>query len=260
MSNAPVTLDGWYVLHDFRSIDIARWQAASAAERVNALTGFHSLIQEYERVNESQTGSFGMFRVAGHKADILLLHFRPTIEEMIETKEHLQQTAIASYLEPVHSYLSVVELGGYLAKPGVDVETDPYLQSRLKPAMPDMPYLCFYPMSKKREGQDNWYTLDNEERVRLMRSHGQIGREYANKIKQIISGSMGFDDWEWGVTLFAHDPLEFKKIVQEMRFDEVSAKYAEFGPFWVGKRTDAPTMVQVWRNMPQRMMGRKNFE
>jgi chlorite dismutase len=98
-----------------------------------------------------------------------------------------------------------------------------------------MPWVCFYPMSKKREPGQNWYSLPLEERSRLMHAHGMTGRKYAGRIQQIITGSIGFDAWEWGVTLFARDPLDFKRIVTEMRFDEVSAKYAEFGDFYVGR-------------------------
>jgi chlorite dismutase len=99
----------------------------------------------------------------------------------------------------------------------------------------DMPYVCFYPMSKKREPGQNWYSLPLEERSRLMHAHGMTGRKYAGRIQQIITGAIGLDAWEWGVTLFARDPLDFKRLVTEMRFDEVSAKYAEFGDFYVGK-------------------------
>ena len=111
----------------------------------------------------------------------------------------------------------------------------PHVRRRLYPEVPkEMPYVCFYPMSKRRETGQNWYFLSLEERSRLMHAHGTTGRRYAGKVMQVISGAIGLDAWEWGVTLFAKDPLEFKKIVTEMRFDEVSAKYAEFGPFYTG--------------------------
>jgi chlorite dismutase len=91
-------------------------------------------------------------------------------------------------------------------------------------------------MSKKRDGADNWYSLASAERSDLMRAHGRTGRRYEGRVSQIVTGSMGLDDWEWGVTLFSNDPLEFKKLIYEMRFDEVSARFAEFGPFYVGER------------------------
>jgi len=115
---------------------------------------------------------------------------------------------------------------------------DPHVARRLYPTVPpDMPYLCFYPMTKRRDAGQNWYTLTLDERSRLMLAHGQTGRRYAGRVLQIITGAIGFDAWEWGVTLFAKDPIDFKKLVTEMRFDEVSAKYAEFGEFFVGKLT-----------------------
>jgi chlorite dismutase len=107
---------------------------------------------------------------------------------------------------------------------------------RLYPELPaDMPYVCFYPMSKRRDESQNWYVLSLDERSRLMQSHGLTGRRYAGKVQQVITGAIGLDAWEWGVTLFAKDALDFKKLVTDMRFDEVSAKYAEFGDFYVGK-------------------------
>ena len=119
----------------------------------------------------------------------------------------------------------------------IDVEREnPHVQKRLYPTLPaDMPYVCFYPMSKRRDAQQNWYTLSLDERSRLMQAHGATGRRYAGRVLQIITGAIGFDAWEWGVTLFARDPLDFKKLVSEMRFDEASSKYAEFGEFFVGK-------------------------
>jgi len=111
-----------------------------------------------------------------------------------------------------------------------------HVKRRLYPQpVPDMPYVCFYPMSKRREPGQNWYSLPLEERSRLMHAHGLTGRKYAGRIQQIITGAIGLDAWEWGVTLFARDPLDFKRLVTEMRFDEVSAKYAEFGDFYVGR-------------------------
>ena len=119
-----------------------------------------------------------------------------------------------------------------------------HIQRRLYPTQPDdMPYVCFYPMSKRRVPGQNWYTLPLEERSRLMMAHGMTGRGYAGRVSQVITGAIGFDAWEWGVTLFAADPLAFKKIVSDMRFDEVSALYADFGEFFVGRTMSAQDWV-----------------
>ena len=106
--------------------------------------------------------------------------------------------------------------------------------------------MSFYPMNKKRDGEDNWYTLPMDKRRELMKAHGLTGRKYAGKVQQMISGSIGFDDWEWGVTLFAQDPLQFKYLVYEMRFDEVSARYGEFGYFVVGSAIDQEGIAKVF--------------
>jgi len=179
---------------------------------------------------------------------------------------HVGRLALGEFLEPTTSYLSVVEIGLYeatvklhaeLAEKGIKPHSPEWVKAikddledqrlklgaRLWPQVPDRRYVCFYPMNKRRSGSDNWYSLPIEERQLLMRDHGMIGRRYAGQVTQVISGSIGFDDWEWGVDLFADDPLVFKKLVYEMRFDESSARYAEFGPFYFGIRL-APAEIE----------------
>jgi peroxiredoxin len=191
----------------------------------------------------------------------MVIHFRDTLDGIGVAQRALAQTTLARSLEPVYAFLSVTEAGLYhitaeLAREaearGGKVGDEAYLRSlieraeserssahvkrRLYPDLPaDMPYVCFYPMSKRRDESQNWYVLSLDERSRLMHSHGMTGRRYAGKVLQIITGAIGLDAWEWGVTLFARDTLEFKKLVTDMRFDEVSAKYAEFGDFYVGR-------------------------
>lgn len=236
MAEPAKTIEGWYALHDFRRIRWTDWKTADPGVRSGALAAWHKTEDAFLAADAAREATYGAYAIAGHKADVALVHFRPTFEGLIACKTACDKTSLADYLEPVYSYVSIVELSGYLSRPDVPPEEDPRLLPRLRPALPDMPFLCFYPMNKRRDGADNWYMLDTEERTRMMVSHGQIGRTYAGQVQQIITGSMGLDDWEWGVTLFAHDPLAFKKLVYEMRFDEVSARFAEFGPFYVGKR------------------------
>lgn len=236
MSEAVETIEGWHVLHDFRHVAWEVWTTWSARERQEALEGFRALWAEWEAVDRARAGSFGAYQVVGHKADVLLLHFRPALSGLVDVKVRLDKSRMGRILRPAYSYLSIVELSKYLAQGNPDPATNPYLKARLEPAIPDKQAVCFYPMSKRRQGADNWYMLDRAVRAQLMRGHGAIGRRYHDRVVQIISGSQGLDDWEWGVTLFADEVLDFKKLVYEMRFDEASARYADFGSFYVGTR------------------------
>lgn len=237
MSEPVSTLEGWYMLHDFRTIDWSIWSVMSTEARSAAIAEATNLFLGWERIEHQREGSTGIYSIAGNKADLLLLNLRPTLNELNDLKHQFNKTRLSRVLTRGYSYVSVIELSGYLAPPGVPTpEQAAYLKSRLEPALPKTEAVCFYPMNKRRAGTDNWYMLPREERVQLMRAHGQIGHRYREQITQIISGSQGLDDWEWGVTLFADDPVQFKKIVYEMRFDEASARFAEFGPFLVGSR------------------------
>ena len=198
------------------------------------------------------------------------MHFRRSFDELNRAERKLAGLELWDYVEPTSSYLSVVELGlyesslktyGALAERGI-VPFSPEWSAEIEQVMarqreamaprlfPDMPphkYLCFYPMDRKRGELKNWYRLPMAERQRQMHDHGMVGRRYAGEVKQVISGSIGFDDWEWGVDLFADDPLVFKKLIYEMRFDEVSADYALFGTFYVGIRCPAGELGK-WLN------------
>lgn len=246
MSEALMTLEGWYALHDFRTIDWQGWKEQNADGRQEALEQLHKQLNDWQSVENEKKGSTAIYQIVGHKADLLIIHLRETLEELNELENELNKSKIGEVLIPVHSYVSVVELSSYMAKPGTDPMESPEVAARLKPIMPKSAHVCFYPMNKKRDGADNWYMLSMEERREMMRSHGMIGRSYAGKVKQIITGSVGFDDWEWGVTLFADDALQFKKLVYEMRFDEVSARYGEFGEFFIGNLTDQDKLDQLF--------------
>ncbi|WP_138495227.1 hydrogen peroxide-dependent heme synthase [Paenibacillus pinistramenti] len=235
MSEAAQTLDGWYALHDFRSINWAAWKAADDETRAVGLDDLRVFLQNWAETEEAKQGSTAIYSIVGQKADFVIVHMRETLEELNALETEFDKSTFADYTTKAYSYVSVVELSNYLGKDdGTDPRQKPEIAARLMPIMPKSKYLCFYPMNKKRELADNWYMLSMEERQNLMRSHGLIGRSYAGKVKQIITGSVGLDDWEWGVTLFSDDVLQFKKLVYEMRFDEVSARYGEFGSFYVG--------------------------
>ncbi|GAA0206546.1 heme-binding protein [Halobaculum roseum] len=243
MAKPPRTEEGWYALHDFRTVDWDAWRAAPEREREAAVEEGVAYLEEHERVVDAEEGASAVFSVLGHKADLMIVHFRPTLDALSAAERRFESTALAEFTDQPTSYVSVTEVSDYVSDSYFDdgeEETDEgirrYIEGKLKPDIPDTEYVSFYPMSRKREAEQNWYTLEYEERSDLLSAHGEIGREYAGKIKQVIASSVGLDDYEWGVTLFGGDPADIKDIVYEMRFDEASAEYGEFGPFYVGRR------------------------
>ncbi|SFB25865.1 chlorite dismutase [Lentibacillus halodurans] len=244
-AEAVKTLDGWYCLHDMRTIDWTSWKMASSDERDKAIQEFKSLLTKWEEVEAAETGSHALYKVVGQKADLMFMFLRPTMNALTDIETEFNKSKIAEYLRPAKSYVSVVELSQYSGNSSAD---DPKTRERLYPILPKWEHMCFYPMDKRRQGDENWYSLDFKERTRLLYEHSKTGRKYAGEVKQIITGSFGFDDWEWGVTLFAHDVLQLKKLVYEMRFDEVTARYGEFGEFFVGNhlaKENIDTYLQV---------------
>ncbi|SDT20690.1 chlorite dismutase [Paenibacillaceae bacterium GAS479] len=245
MSDAAQTLEGWYVLHDFRTIDWQAWKQAGADNRAAALDSIGSMLASWSAEEQERKGSTAFYSIVGQKADFVIMHLRETLEELNELETSFNKSPLADYTKAAYSYVSIVELSNYMSKPGEDPLMNPDIIARLKPTLPKARHICFYPMNKRRDGGDNWYMLSMDDRRTMMRSHGMIGRQYAGKVKQIISGSVGFDNWEWGVTLFAEDALQFKKLIYEMRFDEVSARYGDFGDFYVGNLLDARKLEQL---------------
>jgi chlorite dismutase len=239
MVEAVETMDGWFALHDLRTINWQKWKKASEAERRTVLTEFVALIDDWTSIEEDNHGSHGIYHMVGQKADLMIILLRPTMDELLEVETILNKSSLAEYLMPADSYVSVVELSKYRPeKDGVDPETLPETQARLKPMLPKWDHISFYPMNRKRDGEDNWYTLEKGERGKLLYEHSLTGRRYSGKVKQIITGSTGLDKWEWGVTLFAHDAISLKKIVYEMRYDTTTSRYGEFGDFFVGNRLE----------------------
>lgn len=235
MVEAVETMDGWYSLHDLRTIDWTKWKEAPAHIQEKAIKEFQTLLSSWENVEKNNEGSHCMYHMVGQKADLMFMILRPTMNELAAVETTLNKSVLAEFLVPTYSHLSVVELAKYRPqKDGVDPETLPETQERLKPILPKSDHISFYPMSRKRDGDDNWYTLEKDERGKLLYEHSLTGRKYAGKIKQIITGSIGFDKWEWGVTLFTDDVLQLKKIVYEMRFDTATSRYGEFGEFFIG--------------------------
>ncbi|HWA95030.1 MAG TPA: hydrogen peroxide-dependent heme synthase [Terracidiphilus sp.] len=254
----PLTLEGSAALHQFFRFNWTQWRSCADGERTEILTEFTALLKKLES-NTAGKVQTALFSQLGHKGDLILVHFRDSFDALNQVELDLAQTRFYDFLDLRHSYVSVVELGLYessrktwdaAAAKGFEPHTPEWnadveasmqrgaeaMKSRLFPSMPEAKYLCFYPMDRKRDEVKNWYTVPFAERQRMMHLHGMIGRRYGDVVKQIITGSIGMDDWEWGVDLFSNDPVVFKKLIYEMRFDEVSAEYALFGQFFLGVR------------------------
>jgi peroxiredoxin len=268
----PITLEGSSVLHQMFRFDWTAWKKLPASERATLAGEFGELLGRWEN-GQAEAGAAGhpnqsaLFSQIGHKGDLTLVHFRDSLEDLNRVELELAQTGIYPYLQLSHSYLSVVELGLYesseklyaqLAEKGLEPGTPEWnagiaegtartaasLASRLYPTVPPAKYLCFYPMDRKRGETVNWYAETMADRRAMMHEHMLIGRRYADSVRQIITGSIGLDDWEWGVDLFADDPVVFKKLIYEMRFDKVSAVYASFGQFFLSVRVPAVNAAQ----------------
>jgi len=249
---------GWGVLHLFYRVDARRAddEPGGAKHALDAL----------ERLTADGTHQALTFVVLGHKADLGVMAVGPDLARL----QAFQHDLTGAPLVPTWSYVSLTELSEYSVTEDeerarlADEEgvTDPaelearlgpwreriahYREQRLHPRLPPKRAICFYPMSKRRLGADNWYGLAFADRKALMAGHARVGRTYAGRVLQLITGSTGLDDWEWGVTLLADDPAALKEIVYEMRFDEVSTRYAEFGPFVTGLVLDpAETLRRV---------------
>ncbi len=252
--NVPETLEGWWMLHQMFRVRWPEWQALDAAERTRRAGEAAAALAGMAPGPE---GGTAVTTLLGHQGDLMLIHQRRSWEALQVAQVRVARLALAASLEPAGSYVSVLELGLYemtaliherLRERGLTPGTPDHdaafgaemeeqrrrVSGRLFPEVPRRRHVCFYPMSRRRGELKNWYALPYGERSQMMGDHGKVGRRYAGRVTQFISGSIGTDDWEWGVDLFADDPLVFKKLITEMRYDEVTVWYAEFGPFWVG--------------------------
>jgi peroxiredoxin len=255
----PLTTEGYSVLHQMMRFRRTAWRVLPEGERAAIAEEASALLAAME---QNSGGQSALYSLIGHKGDLMFVHFRESFADLNQAELKLANLRLSDYLEPMSSYLSIIELGLYdstvkiykeLTDQGIEPHSDQWkaeiecklgrhreaMRPRLFPEIPRHRYISFYPMDRRRGEDKNWYKLPIEERARQMNEHGLIGRRYAGEVKQIITGSIGFDDWEWGVDLFADDPLVFKKLIYEMRFDEVSAVYALFGHFYLGVRCPA---------------------
>jgi len=254
--NVPESLDGWAILHRMFRLDRRRYDALPDGRRDALVREANALLATWHREGESDVG---LAQLLGHKADLMLTHYARTFDALGEMQAVFDKLAFCGVLEPAGSYVSILELGLYEHTAKIHAELrdrglkphgpewnaafdamldearrEPRNDARLFAPIPRRRYACFYPMNKRRQGADNWYATPYAERAKMMLEHGKIGRSFHGLVTQVISGSIGFDDWEWGVDLYADDPIVFKRLVYAMRFDEASARFAEFGPFWTG--------------------------
>jgi len=268
LPEVPLTVEGASVLHQMMRFRWPAWRALAAEARAAILAEATQALDTMEKPAGGRQSA--VFSLLGHKGDLMFVHLRHSFEELNQAQLQLARLQLSDYLEPASSYLSIVELGLYestsdtyasLAQRNLKPHSEEWkreieavlerhrkaMATRLWPEIPNTKYVCFYPMDRRRGESKNWYQEPMADRQRMMKEHGLIGRRYAGEVRQIITGSIGFDDWEWGVDLFAEDPLVFKKLIYEMRFDYVSAVYALFGSFYVGLRIPTGGLGDILR-------------
>jgi chlorite dismutase len=259
--------EGLYVQHLFYSVNHSQWSLYCGEDQAAALARLQQVIESARSHPRTQLLAFSML---GPKSDVGFMLLTADLHDSNRIEKELSRALGPDVLVPAYSYLSMTELSEYttpesefkqelVTKEHLTEGTEAfearltewrarmakYNQDRLYPNMPDWQVFCFYNMSKRRglPGQ-NWYTTSFEDRRKLMAGHARVGRTWAGKVRQLITGSTGLDAAEWGVTLFAHDTYHIKGIVYEMRFDEVSAQYAEFGDFYIGIQVPLPDLWQ----------------
>lgn len=268
--NAPIVkLDkGIHVMHLFYRLDRARWNQLPAGESANVRARLEKLCAANSAASHPALRTYAN---VGGKADLAFFLLAADLVQLGQIHRDLEAAFPPGVLQRVYSYLSVTELTEYMpteedskrravtefkltaGTPEFDAKMAElaklraeYEHYRLYPELPDWEVMSFYPMNKRRDGADNWYSLAAEDRKKLMGGHARVGRKYAGRISQLISGSTGLDDWEWGVTLVAHQVDALKEIVYEMRFDEVSARYGDFGEFYINLRLSP---AQIWEHL-----------
>jgi peroxiredoxin len=266
MTTLPVIkLDrGIHAMHLFYRIDRERWSQMPGGQAKESLARLETLCAANANPSHPRLTTYA---AVGGKADLAFFLLAAELAPLAQMHRDLEACFPPGVLTTIFSYLSVTELSEYMTteeenrkmlveQEKLAPESEPFNQRlgelrermkhyehyRLYPEMPDWEVMGFYPMSKRRTGDDNWYVLDFATRRKLMGGHARVGRKYAGRVSQLITGSTGVDDWEWGVTLMAHQLDALKEIVYEMRFDEVSARYGDFGPFFVNMRLQPPDL------------------
>jgi chlorite dismutase len=250
--------EGWHCTHTFYRFDRAALKGLTSAELAEGQKAFAEILNSEAPEGSSKPERLQTSLVAGHRADFGLMILDPCPLKVDEVHQKLLASPLGTAIVPTYSFVSLTEVSEYvpsveqygkrLVEEGEDPNGPAYAaklkayeqregmmrKQRLTPDMPPWPNTCFYPMNKKRHPHENWFLLHFEERNRLMAEHGRSGMKFGGRVTQLITVAVGLDDWEWGVTLWARNPAFLKEIVYTMRFDEASARYAEFGPFYAG--------------------------
>lgn len=261
-------IEGWHCSHLFYRFDRAALGRLGRGARDEGARQFAAILDPSDGAAPAR---LQVSIVSGHKADFALLLLDADPLKIDALHQRLLASALGEAIVPAYSFVSLTEVSEYvpsveqygqrLVEEGDDPSGPAYAaklkayqsreammrQQRLFPDLPPWPSTCFYPMNKKRQTGENWFTLHFQERNRLMAEHGRTGMSFGGKVTQLITVSIGLDDWEWGVTLWARNPAFLKDIVYRMRFDEASARYAEFGPFYVSYRCPAADVLRHCR-------------
>jgi chlorite dismutase len=260
--------EGWHCSHYFYRFDRARLRSLGPGELSDGCAGFAAVLDPQSPLAPARLQTF---IISGHKADFGFLALDPNPLVIDGLHQRLTAGPLGSAVVPAWSYVSLTEVSEYvpsveqyaqrLVKEGIAAESEEHRsklkqyerrleimrRQRLTPDLPAWPAMCFYPMNKKRAAGENWFRLDFHERERMMGEHGESGMKFAGKVTQLVTVGIGLDDWEWGVTLWARNPQFLTQIVYRMRFDEASARFGEFGPFYAGYLTPAAEILRHCR-------------
>ena len=253
----PHTANGYVVAHDLRTVEWTRWRETPPEEQDEILAEVTTYLDE----QSDASGELGLFSIVGHAADLMILVMRPDLEDIDLFQRQFEQLQFADYTTRVDSAVGLTEASGYTEAAEAyfdpDQTADPgisrYIETRLYPSIPDAAVVSYYPMSKRRDSDANWYDLPYDERAAHVISHGEIGKQYAGQVTQVITGTIGFEAWEWGVTLFATEMAVIKELLTEMRYDPSTSHFAEFGPFYLGRPFTIEDMDAFMAGEPIRM-------
>ena len=279
--NVPESLEGWWILHRMFGFRRRAWDDHTEKRRSKIV---RNAVDLFDHLRSGDDGDVALAQLVGHKGDLMITHYARTYDGLAYAQTLVDKLELHEFLYAKGSYVSVLELGMYdatvkihaeLAERGLNPQSpewirafdelieqqaaSPYVAPRLWAKIPRRRYTSFYPMNRRRGEKNNWYVLPYDERAKLMTGHGKIARSYRGQVVQVISGSIGYDDFEWGIDLYADDPVVFKKLLTEMRFETASSVYGEFGPFWSGLQF-SPSQIPAFLDgdaVPQLILSKK---